>query len=308
MGFRNVVNDGSSNPPRLRMQCSPQGLSQLPRGEMEWSITEKLDRLASLGFGGYVAQPQTEQEADHLAAMLHDRGLGIGFATTAAEADELLPAIELAHRMRADYLTARVKGSLEASPEIADLLGDMYGVANDAGLPLFIETHRGDVTQDLRRTIKVVNRFKKVRFAGDFSHYVVAGGLEGAWSEDIWDHFNQIARRCGAWKGRISFGHQIQNDIGDGSSAMPQQFKKLWTAGMAAWLGKSRPGDVLPFTCELGAPPISLVDATGRETSDRWDQTLVIKRLAEEAWAAAQVEPTVAAEVAQASPVAASEE
>jgi sugar phosphate isomerase/epimerase len=288
MGFRNQVNDGTSNPPRLRLQQSAWALSQLPRGGIEWSTPERLDKIAAAGFTGFEAACQSPQEADELAAMLRDRHLGLGFSATAAEADDLLAHIELAHRMRADYLTVRVPGSLMASPAIADLLEEMYDLANDAALPLFIETHRGTVTQDLRRTIKVINRFKKVRFTGDFSHYVVAGELGGPWSEDVWDHFQQIARRCGAWHGRISFGQQIQNDVGDGAGEPAQQFKKLWTLGFSAWLEKARPGDVLPFVCQLGPPPYGLTDLTGREISDRWEQCLVIKRLAEEAWADAQ--------------------
>jgi len=302
MGFRNVVNDGSSNAPRLRVQHCDWALSKLPRDGTEWSLSERLDRIVAAGFTGFEAFCQSETEADELATMLHDRNLGIGFLAKVSEVDDLLPAVEFAHRMRADFLTAQVFGSLKAAPQIADLLDEMYELVNDAGLPLFIETHRGTVTQDLRRTVKVLNRFKRVRFTGDFSHYVVAGELGSAWSEEVWDHFRQIARRCGNFHGRIGFGEQIQNDIGDGSGELVQQFKKLWTMGMSAWLKKAGPGDVLPFLIELGPPPYGIVNLSGWEISDRWEQCLVIKRLVEEAWAdalAAQPveEPPVQTEV-----------
>jgi sugar phosphate isomerase/epimerase len=289
MGFRNVVNDGSSNPPRLRLQQSAWALLNLPRDGAEWSIIERLDRIAAAGFAGFETSVASEPEADELAGMLRNRGLAIGFSAQASEADDLLGPIELAHRMRADYLTVRVHGSLKASPDIADILEEMFDLANDAGLPLFIETHRGTVTQDLRRTVKVIDRFKKIRFTGDFSHYVLAGELAATWTEEVWDHFRPIAARCGNWHGRISFGEQSQNDIGDGTSESAQQFKRLWSMGMAAWLRKSQPGDVLPFTCELGPTPYALTDLSGRELSDRWEQSLVVKRLAEEAWSDAEL-------------------
>jgi sugar phosphate isomerase/epimerase len=288
MGFRNVVNDGSSNPPRLRMQQSAWALMKLPRDGAEWSITERLDRIAAAGFTGLDTSCTTEPEADELGAMLSDRGLASGFWALASEADDLLSPIELAHRMRAQYLSARVTGSLKASPEIADILEEMFELVNDAGLPLFIETHRGTVTQDLRRTVKVIDRFKKVRFTGDFSHYALAGELNGTWSDEVWDHFRPIAARCSHWHGRISFGEQAQNDIGDGRGELAQQFKKLWSMGMAAWLKKSQPGDVLPFTCELGPAPYAITDLSGRELVDRWEQSLIVKRLAEEAWSDAE--------------------
>jgi sugar phosphate isomerase/epimerase len=296
MGFRNVVSDGTSNPPRLRLQIGTVALGKLPRDGAEWSLAERLDRLASAEFAGIEAHCQTAAEAEELSAMLRQRGLGAGFQAVAAGVDDLLPAIELAHRLQADYLTAQVPGSLRAAPEIAALLKEMRQLVNDAGLPFFVETCRSCVTQDLRRTVKVIRRFGKVRFSGDFSHYVLAGELAEPWSEEIWRNFGKIAKRCGAWHGRVSQGEQIQNDIGDGSGEMAQQFKRLWTLGISAWLKKSRPGDVLPFTCQLDPPPYAMVDAGGREISDRWEQCLVIKRLAQEAWSDAHVALAATAE------------
>jgi hypothetical protein len=244
MGFRNVVNDGSSNPPRLRFQ----------REGGKGLIPQVLERIAGTEFGGIECPCPGEQEADELGALLRERGLAAGCTATAAKADDLLGTLELAHRMGADYLSVRVTGSLKCSPDIADVLRGMYELVNDAGLPLFIETRGASVTQDLRRTVKVVHRFKKVRFAGDFSHYAAIGEFAVPWSDEVWDHFDQIARRCGIWHGRLQAGE------------MAEEYKKLWTVGMGAWLKQSRPGDVLPFCCEEDA----------------------IKRLAEEAWAGAQ--------------------
>ncbi|HEX4054854.1 MAG TPA: hypothetical protein VHX86_11365 [Tepidisphaeraceae bacterium] len=264
MGFRNVVNDGSSNPPRLRFQQCTSSMA----GESQGSAPEFLNRMAGAGFSGFEAHCQSEQNADELAAMLRERGLAIGYSAVGAEADDLLAPLELAHRMRADYLSVRVTGSLKSSPQIAHILKEMYDLVNDAGLPLFIETHGASVTQDLRRTVKVVKRFKKVRLTGDVSHYAAVGEFGPAWSEDVWDHFQRIADRSGNWHGRLG------DDAA--SSETAQQFKRLWTIGFGAWLKKARPGDVLPFCCE---------SATGA-----WEHTLAIKGLAEEGWADALAE------------------
>jgi hypothetical protein len=288
MGFRNIINDGSAAAPRLRMQQSIWGMIHLPFNGPEWPLTEKLDKAMAAGFTGIEASCNDDATVDEIAGPLHDRGLPIGMIARATDADELSPAIERAHKLRAEYLCVHAMGSLKATPQIVDIFREMYEVANDSGLPLLVETHRGHMTQDLRRTVKVLSRFKKIRFMGDFSHYVLCGTVEGEWSGEVWEHFEQIARRCSAWHGRVSSGQQIQVDIGDGSGEAAGQFKKLWTFGMTAWLAKAMPGDVLPFTCELGPAPYSITDLSGRELSDRWQQSLVIKRLAEEAWADAQ--------------------
>jgi hypothetical protein len=281
MGFRNIISDGSTNPPRLRPQINLSSMSRLPRDGPEWTLPQRLDELISAGFHGIEAHIQTSLEADELAALAHERNLPLGLCAVAADADDLLPTIDLVHRMRAEYLSVRVPGSLRASPDIAEILKDMYGLTNDTGLPLLIQTHRGSVTQDLRRTIKVLDRNKKLRLSADFSQYVLSANLTGPWPEEIWQAFEQIARRCSALEGRISYGNQVQDDIAAGEGELAQQYKRLWTVAFSHWLEKSDAGDILPFTVNL-APP-----ENGAETFDRWAQSLTIKRLAEEAWSEA---------------------
>jgi sugar phosphate isomerase/epimerase len=288
MVFRNVVNDGSSRPARLRIQYNMWALIGLPRGGREWTVAERLDRVAAAGFGGFEAAPADEREADELAGMLNQRGLEVGFAAFATEAADLERPIALAQRMKAGYVTAQVFGAMKDARQIARTLREMYARVNGAGLPFFVETHRGRVTQDLLRTLEVMEALPELRFTGDFSHYVVAGELGGDWPEDVWAAFEKIAERCGNWHGRIGFGEQVQNDVGDGSNPMAQQFVRLWTSGMRHWLLHAQPGDVLPFCAELGPPGYSITDLHGREISDRWEQSLVIKQLAEQAWTAAQ--------------------
>jgi Xylose isomerase-like TIM barrel len=235
-------------------------------GDGQQAGAEFFDRMAAAGISGFEANCQSEQAADELAVTLRDRGMQFGYAAGAGDLDDLLPALELAHRMRADYLSVRVAGSLKSSPRIAELLGEMYELVNDAGLPLLVETCAGTVTQDLRRTVKVAKRLKKVRFTADFMHYVIAGDMPAAWSEEVWEHFQRIAEKCGNWRGRFD---------GDAAGEMGQGFKKLWAMGFKRWLGKARAGDVLPFCCE----------------AEEWERILAIKRLAEEAWAQAVSAP-----------------
>lgn len=290
--FRNVVNDGSQNPPRLRLQYNMWATQKLPRDGAEWTVPQRLDKIREAGFTGFEAAPTSDSEADELAKLLRERELEVGFAAMVREPAELVPAIARAQKMGAQYLTAQVFGSLKSLPQIIETLEAMYERVNGAGLPFFVETHRGRVTQDLRRTVRAARRLKYLRFTGDFSHYVVAGEIGGEWPGEVWEHFEVLAERCGNWHGRIGYGEQVQNDIGDGSGAMAQQFKRLWAMGFKAWLKAAEPGDVLPFCAELGPPGYSITDLNGREISDRWAQSLVIKRLAEEAWGEARAAVT----------------
>ena len=77
----------------------------------------------------------------------------------------------------------------------------------------------------------------------------------------------------------------MQVDVGDGTGETAQFFVRLWASAMHHWLQGAGPGDVLPFASELGPPRYAITTARRHEFSDRWEQSLVMKRLAEQAWA-----------------------
>ena len=81
---------------------------------------------------------------------------------------------------------------------------------------------------------------------------------------------------------------QVQVDVGDGSSGPARTFVELWTVAMNYWKRNAGPGDYLPFVSELGPPTYGMVDLDGAEISDRWEQSLVMRQLGEEAWQTAQ--------------------
>jgi len=97
-----------------------------------------------------------------------------------------------------------------------------------------------------------------------------------------------ILDRCYSFQCRISNGQQIQVDVGDGSSKLAQKWLELWAEILRRWRQKAQPGDIFPVVSELGPPGYSMVDLGGSEISDRWQQSLVMKRLTEQAWKKAQ--------------------
>ena len=52
------------------------------------------------------------------------------------------------------------------------------------GIPVFLETHRGRLTQDLFRTTELLVHFPDIVVTLDLSHYVVAGETLGG-SEEL---------------------------------------------------------------------------------------------------------------------------
>jgi hypothetical protein len=87
---------------------------------------------------------------------------------------------------------------------------------------------------------------------------------------------------------RITNGEQVQLDVGSGDGKLAQDWVDLWAESMRRWRKQAQPGEWFPFSTELGPPTYSIVDSEGKEVSDRWEQSLVMKKLMVQAWEKSQ--------------------
>lgn len=287
--MRARVNDGSGRPPRLEVHQSWWGMIGLPRGGPEWSTEEKLARIAAAGFTGLLGSLPEPKEEERWRRLLAEHRLSFAIHSFPRVVSDLKPLAERARSFGVQYINSQVQDSFVVGDEAVRLLEGLIATCAAVGLPYFVETHRGRVTQDLLRTVEYVARIPDLRLTIDLSHYVVAGEI-GAPSEDVEACFDILLRRTGAIHARVSNGEQVQVDIGDGGAGPVTHFVRWWEKGMRYWLQGAGPGDILPFVVELGPPTYSITapdgkgTAKGPEISDRWEQALVYKRLAEVAW------------------------
>lgn len=91
--------------------------------------------------------------------------------------------------------------------------------------------------------------------------------------------------------GRIGNPGCIQVDIGSGSEAGRSHvahFRELWTRVFAGFLKTAGPGDLVVFAPEPLSSRIAYArEFAGREEGDRWQQALVLCRIARERFQAA---------------------
>jgi hypothetical protein len=71
----------------------------------------------------------------------------------------------------------------------------------------------------------------------------------------------------------------VQIDTGPRATIRARRFAALWKKVMVSLNGRSRATCFLRV--ELGPPCYAILDREGREISDRWAQSLVIRTLAE---------------------------
>jgi hypothetical protein len=190
-----------------------------------------------------------------------------------------------------ECLTLHLGWGLEDDAEAGRLIGSVLDASAKHGIPLYPETHRATVFQDLWRTVHFIRQFPELRFNGDFSHWYT--GLEMVYGgfERKLEFIRPVLERVRFLHGRIGTPGCIQVDVREGNPAgqpYVEHFRTLWTAAFREFLRRASPGDSICFTAELLAANIYYAQTfQGREESDRWQQSLVLTQIARECFQAA---------------------
>jgi hypothetical protein len=298
MSTSRFLHDGSTAAPRLAVYLNLGTLYDL-RSDSVWFTDAGLGLEQHLLADGFEGIQLISDEPYKAETPL--RFCGQSRVNTPAEAD----AIVQRHVQRGDLcLTLHVGWGIEDDDEVERLMEAILNASVRHQLPVFIETHRATITQDLWRTVQIAKRFPEVRFNGDFSHYYCGQELVyGDWKAKL-AFMQPIFDRVGFLHGRIASPGCMQAPIDTNLSAKPSQahgdidylahFKELWTSAMKGFLASAVAGDSLIFAPELlsGNNYYARLfpDASGRniEESDRYAQALLYAELARSCFTEAQ--------------------
>jgi hypothetical protein len=257
-------------------------------GVTEWSLEEKLTRIAEAGFDGIDVPVPENADDERRVQDVHSRfGLEtvLLLFTGTDSMDTLDRAVTVARRTKSPWLDVHVGSYLVPEEDARRFLSDMVERARRQGVAVLVQTHRGRVTQDLLRTVAYAKAVPGIRFCLDLSHYFVAGEIGGRLTPDADALIDVLIERASMLDGRVSNGEQVQIDMGSQADNKPTQyFAELWKRAMIAWLTHAGAGDVFIFRVELGPPSYSILDLNGREISDRWEQATLMRALVERLW------------------------
>jgi hypothetical protein len=196
---------------------------------------------------------------------------------------ELEQTLELAKQTRARAINVHAGSPHLSEDEAVALVNGLVSTASSVGVSLFFETHRGRITQDLYRTARLAQKVPQMQFTLDVSHYVLCEERPGP-TDRLAPLLDTILNQTGMIHGRISNGQQIQVHSVDKDGDLAQNHRRLWAEAMRRWRLRNKPGSSLIFTPELGPPPYAIVDADGKELSDRLQQSGIVWDLAQTAW------------------------
>lgn len=227
-----------------------------------------------------------------LVEQAHSRCLGVcgsGRVNLPEDAERLARE---AHRANLECLTLHVGWGYENDDQAVALIEAVLSASSRYAIPLYVETHRATIFQDMWRTMHFVDRFGDLEFNGDFSHWytgceMVYGGFDRKVS-----FIQPIIDRVRFIHGRIGNPGCMQVDIGTISEAknlsFVQHFCALWTRVFENHI-RSGTQKQFTFTCELLAANVFYArEFHGKEESDRWSQSLVLVELAKECFEIAQ--------------------
>jgi hypothetical protein len=290
--------------PRLEVQMSWWGMNGLGvqnGAGNEWSMEEKFRSIAEAGYDGINGMLPEGKEAEQWHRLLDQYNLSYSvnaYPKTVEELDDFLCKAKSFGRV--DFVNVQVMRPFLVGDQAVQLLADMAELSRSAGIPAYIETHRGTITQDLLRTVEYAERLPGLELTIDFSHYVVAGEMHTV-SHEAEELLQTLLTRTKSIHARISNGEQVQIDIpmvasvgeegaveSEFENSMLKHFQRWWLVGMRSWRQGAREDEVLPFICELGPPPYAITvhgpDGVQYEVSDRWTQALLFARIARSLW------------------------
>lgn len=242
--------------------------------------------LRGIGESGYDGVQFIEPLPTKLVDEARALGLGVcgsGRVNVPEDAERL--AREAADA-RLECLTLHVGWGIEDDDIAERLIAAVLDASARHGIPLYVETHRATIFQDMWRTVQFVKRFPELRFNGDFSHWYTGQEMVYGGFEKKVEFIRPVLERVRFVHGRIGNPGCVQVDVGDGSVAgqpYVEHFRVLWMACFAGYLADAGARESICFTPELLAPEIFYARMfDGREESDRWAQSLVLARIARE--------------------------
>ena len=254
----------------------------------EWPLEKKFEMCRAAGYDGLAIDlVDTDITATKAMRPLYEKyDLGCIITSFPKSIEDLRPVLIAAREFNVKFVNViglvmplRVE---EAVPAIRAWMA----MADEIGVPIFFETHRNCITNDLHFTLLLMEAVPEMRLCADLSHYLIDREFRYPLSAHDQGLIHRILERSDAFQGRVASREQIQVQI-----TFPQHRKWLdlflgwWEEGFRLWRARAPADAVLNFQCELGPPhDYAITGPDDYEMSDRWSEALVIRERVWEIW------------------------
>ncbi|OWV74366.1 xylose isomerase [Rhizobium sp. R339] len=252
----------------------------------ERSLDENIAMIAEAGFDGISAHYTNRRDVERLNDAICGTGLKIEGTCFPRSVEDLHLPLELAGEFPVSHINLQPDIRPRRVANCLPLLDGWMQLAEEAGIPVFIETHRDRMTSDLFFTLDLLDRRPDLPLLADLSHFLVAREFDYPVDAENHAMIHRILRNARAFHGRVASREQVQIEI-----SFPHHrpwvdlFLQWWSYGMREWRNRAGADDALVFTCELGPKPYAITGADGNDTTNRWTEALLLRQMLRELWA-----------------------
>jgi hypothetical protein len=254
------------------------------------SLDEKIEAIAAAGYDGISADYVAVEVVRRIHSLTSSGRMTIEGQCNPRTIDDLNPVLEMASEVNTHHLALQPMIRTDSVSECVHLIEGWLRLAEQVAFPVLIETHRGRMTNDISLTLRLMREFPQMGLVADLSHYVVGHEMEWPLSSEADEQIHRILGAAQAFHGRVASSGQVQVEL-----SFPQHrkwvdlFLDWWAYGFCTWRERAAPHDSITFTCELGPPPYAITDRDGRDTTNRWDEALMMAKLVRTRWDATKV-------------------
>lgn len=252
---------------------------------VERSLDDNIAMISGAGFDGISAHYTDRAAVVRLNRAIAGTGLCIEGVCFPRSVEDLRLPLQLATEYPVSHINLQPDIRPRRVADCLPLLDGWMEMADKAGIPVLIETHRDRMTTDLFFTLDLLEARPDLPLLADLSHFLV--GREFAWPVDAENHamIHRILRNAWAFHGRIASREQVQVEL-----SFPHHrpwldlFLGWWDHGFRDWRARAAQDARLVFTCELGPRPYAITGADGNDLTDRWTESLLLRDQVRELW------------------------
>ena len=262
------------------------GMTDLPYLADEWSREEKVAQIAEAGFDGVEFLMEEKEHREAMVAHCEKYGLKKANIVFPWTSEDFRDDVKAAQDGGAGHINLQPMPMPRTVAECVPYIRECMDIAEEAGIPTFIETHRDRMTTDMYFTLDLMEAIPDMKLCGDLSHFVVAREFAGPpISEENQAYMTQIIERCGLFHGRVASREQVQVPISfPHNQIWLDLFAGWWEQGFKNFKATAAEDATLTFVCELGPANYAMQGADGNELSDRWKEANRIKDLVRDIW------------------------
>ncbi|TQN61253.1 sugar phosphate isomerase/epimerase [Agrobacterium tumefaciens] len=259
---------------------------------VERSLDENIEMIVAAGFDGVSTHYTNREDVVRLNEAIRGTGLKIEGVCFPRTVEDLRLSLDLAMEFPVSHIDLQADVRPRRVEDCLPLLDGWMRLAEDAGVAVFIETHRHRITSDLLMTLDFLDQRPALPLLADLSHYLVAREFAFPVEDESQAHIRRILQNAQAFHGRIGSCEQVQIEI-----SFPHHrpwvdlFLEWWDYGFRHWRSRATPDAELVFTCELGPQPYAITGRDGNDSTDRWTESLLLQAMARELWAGIASDP-----------------